>query len=134
MPTSHCARRVIVASRVAATLLVTTLSMSLGCASTQQSGDAANLGAVYSAPTLPAGRYALVVFGMSCPKCISNVDLQLGKITGVAHPKVDMKHGIVTIDVPGPTEPSRDAIFQAILDAGFTLREIRSLPQAEVTP
>lgn len=91
----------------------------------------ARLGAVHTAATLSPGDYALVVFGMSCPKCISNVDLQLGRIAGIAHPKVDMKHGIVTIEVPGPAEPSREAIFRAILDAGFTLREIRALPAKE---
>jgi copper chaperone CopZ len=62
---------------------------------------------------------------MSCPKCISNVDLQLARIEGIRDAKVDMRHGLVTFDVPGPAEPSRAAVSRAILDAGFTLREIR---------
>jgi copper chaperone CopZ len=62
---------------------------------------------------------------MSCPKCISNVDLQLARIEGIRDAKVDMRHGLVTFAVPGPAEPSRAAVSRAILDAGFTLREIR---------
>ena len=119
-------------------LLATTLSLS-GCANTPHvtdsaSSDAISLGAVDTAPALTPGKYALVVFGMSCPKCISNVDLQLAKIAGVAHPKVDMKHGIVTIEVSGPEQPSREALFRAIGDAGFTLREIRTLESTEAKP
>ena len=110
-----------------------------GCATTPDaansgSSDSIPLGAVDTAPALTPGRYALVVFGMSCPKCISNVDLQLAKIAGVAHPKVDMKHGIVTIEVIGPEQPSREALFRAIGDAGFTLREIRTLKTSEAKP
>jgi copper chaperone CopZ len=88
---------------------------------------ASSPGAVYAPETLAPGRYALVVLGMSCPKCISNVDLQLARIEGLRDAKVDMRHGLVTFAVPGPTQPSRAAVSQAILDAGFTLREIRRI-------
>ncbi|MDI9402574.1 MAG: heavy-metal-associated domain-containing protein [Limnohabitans sp.] len=133
------------ASLACASLVTFMALCAAGCASTVSttstdriSSDinlqSAQLGAVHDAQTLAPGRYALVVFGMSCPKCISNVDLQLGRIDGIANPKVDMKHGIVTIDVDGPVAPSREAVFRAILDAGFTLREIRKLPEGEVQP
>lgn len=101
------------------------------CASTHPSttlnDPASSPGAVYAPETLAPGRYALVVLGMSCPKCISNVDLQLARIDGLRDAKVDMRHGLVTFSVPGPTQPSRAAVSQAILDAGFTLREIRRI-------
>ena len=76
--------------------------------------------------TLGPGRYDLVVRGMSCPKCISNVDLQLKRIDGVANPKVDMKHGVVSVTVREGASPSRAEVARAIEDAGFTLVEIRS--------
>jgi hypothetical protein len=38
---------------------------------------------------------------------------------------VDMKNGIVAIDVTGGANPSKDAIANAIADSGFTLVEIR---------
>jgi copper chaperone CopZ len=127
-----------IATTLRIALLSATLALS-GCATTPDaansgSSDSIPLGAVDTAPALTPGKYALVVFGMSCPKCISNVDLQLAKITGVAHPKVDMKHGIVTIEVIGPEQPSREALFRAIGDAGFTLREIRTLKTSEAKP
>jgi copper chaperone CopZ len=127
-----------IATTLRIALLSTTLALS-GCATTPDaansaSSDSISLGAVDTASTLTPGKYALVVFGMSCPKCISNVDLQLAKITGVAHPKVDMKHGIVTIEVIGPEQPSREALFREIGDAGFTLREIRTLKTSEAKP
>jgi copper chaperone CopZ len=62
---------------------------------------------------------------MSCPKCISNVDLQLKRIDGVGEPKVDMKNGVVAITVREGAAPSRAAVASAIGDAGFTLVEIR---------
>ncbi|MEY2807274.1 MAG: Heavy-metal-associated domain [Planctomycetota bacterium] len=105
---------------------ICTLCLLASCASTPDAGGAGSApGAVYASETLAPGRYALVVLGMSCPKCISNVDLQLARIEGIRDAKVDMRHGLVTFVVPGPAEPSRAAVSRAILDAGFTLREIR---------
>ncbi len=124
------ARRARFASAVALAF-VTPAPLLSACASTPSTTsmhDPANApGAVYAPETLVPGRYALVVLGMSCPKCISNVDLQLARIEGLRDAKVDMRHGLVTFSVPGPTQPSRAAVSQAILDAGFTLREIRRI-------
>jgi len=124
------ARRACFAGAVALAFITPTLLLS-ACASitsTVTTSDAASApGTVYAPETLAPGRYALVVLGMSCPKCISNVDLQLARIEGLRDAKVDMRHGLVTFAVPGPTQPSRAAVSQAILDAGFTLREIRRI-------
>lgn len=79
--------------------------------------------------TLPDGNYTLVVHGMSCPKCISNVEMQLARIKGIVHPAIDMKHGFVRIDVEGGANPSKNLIASAIADSGFTLVEIRGSEQ-----
>ena len=71
----------------------------------------------------------LNVKGMSCPKCISNVDLQLKRIDGVVDPKVDMKHGVVSVTVREGAAPTRASVAAAIGDAGFTLTEIREVPR-----
>jgi copper chaperone CopZ len=81
--------------------------------------------AIVGPSTLTAGNYRLIVHGMSCPKCISNVELQLTRITGVTRPVVDMKNGIVSIEVTDGANPSKDTIANAIADSGFTLVEIR---------
>jgi len=101
-----------------------------GCASTPTTASDrdASLAAVGDG-TLAPGRYDLVVRGMSCPKCISNVDLQLKRIDGVVDPKVDMKNGVVAITVRDGAAPSRAAVASAIGDAGFTLAEIRGVPR-----
>jgi lysyl-tRNA synthetase class 2 len=38
------------------------------------------------------------VLGMSCPKCVSNVDIQLMRVPGVQKAQIDMGTGIVTVD------------------------------------
>lgn len=95
------------------------------CASTPTSSPAA----VAGPELLGDGRYQLVVHGMSCPKCISNVEMQLARIKGIVHPAIDMKHGFVRIDVEGGANPSKNLIASAIADSGFTLVEIRGSEQ-----
>lgn len=95
------------------------------CASTPTSNSAP---AVVAGPaSLSDGRYTLVVHGMSCPKCISNVEMQLTRIKGITRPTVDMKNGFVKVEVEGGAAPSKDAIANAIADSGFTLVEIREV-------
>jgi len=108
-----------------------TIACALLCAATL-SGCAATPPAQRSSPsavagpeTLADGRYTLVVHGMSCPKCISNVELQLARIRGVARPVIDMKNGFVRIEVEGGAEPSKADLTEAVTDSGFTLVEIR---------
>ncbi len=98
-----------------------------GCAATSASSSASSAPspAAIGDGALEPGRYDLVVHGMSCPKCISNVDLQLKRIDGVLDPQVDMKNGRVVISVREGASPSRAAVARAIEDAGFTLVEIR---------
>jgi copper chaperone CopZ len=109
-----------------AAVALTLAALPTGCASTQTtpSDRDASLAAIGDG-TLAPRRYDLVVRGMSCPKCISNVDLQLQRIDGVGAPKVDMKIDVVAITGREGAAPSRAAVASAIGDAGFTLVEIR---------
>ena len=113
-----------------AALAAALAAFGLGCAGapTAPSDREPSLAAIGDG-TLAPGRYDLVVRGMSCPKCISNVDLQLKRIDGVVDPKVDMKNGVVAITVRDGAAPSRAAVASAIGDAGFTLAEIRGVPR-----
>jgi copper chaperone CopZ len=103
---------------LAALLLAAPLA---SCQSANRTAQAEIIGPV----TLADGSYRLVVHGMSCPKCISNVELQLARITGITRPEVDMKNGVVTVKVDGNHQPSKASIADAIADSGFTLVEIR---------
>ena len=75
------------------------------------------------APLAP-GPHTLTVRGMSCPKCVSNVDKQLARLPGVDRATVDMKHGTVAIAVSGERRPTPRALANAVEDAGFTLEAI----------
>lgn len=102
-----------------------------GCASTP--AKPAESAAMFATEPLAAGRHVLVVLGMSCPKCISNVDLQLKRLPGVTAATVDMKHGTVTVEVTGDARPSARDFATAVSDAGFTLASIDGAP-AGATP
>jgi mercuric ion binding protein len=93
------------------------------CASTQPAPKSA--AEVAGPDSLEPGRYALGVLGMSCPKCISNVDLQLARIDGVSNIAVDMKNGVVRLEVAAGKPVAKSALFAAVNDAGFTLASIR---------
>ena len=109
--------------RIHAIAVALCCTLAASCQSAPRS--TASPAAVAGPSTLTDGRYTLVVHGMSCPKCISNVELQLTRISGITHPIVDMKNGFVRVEVSGGTSPSKDAIANAIADSGFTLVEIR---------
>lgn len=107
------------------TLLASALLTALPCGLTACQSAPRSSPAIVGPSSLAAGSYQLVVHGMSCPKCISNVELQLTRIAGVTRPVVDMKNGIVAIEVTADANPSKNAIANAIADSGFTLVEIR---------
>jgi copper chaperone CopZ len=77
---------------------------------------------------LGPGRYALDVLGMSCPKCISNIDLQMVRIAYVSNIQVDMQHGTVSFMVAEGGQVDRAALAEAVADAGFTLAGVRATP------
>ena len=77
---------------------------------------------------LGPGRYALDVLGMSCPKCISNIDLQMARIAYVSNIQVDMQHGTVSFTVAEGGQVDRAALAEAVADAGFTLAGVRATP------
>lgn len=105
-------------------LLALLLPLVPGCAA--PSTASASPGAVEGPDLLGPGRYALSVRGMSCPKCISNVDLQLARIAGVRDVAVDMKNGLVRLSVAERNEVAKSALAAAVADAGFTLASIRT--------
>ena len=73
---------------------------------------------------IASGPHTLAVRGMSCPKCVSNVDKQLARLPGVERATVDMKHGTVAIAVSGERRPTPRQLANAVEDAGFTLEAI----------
>ena len=65
----------------------------------------------------------LHVRGMSCPKCVTNVDLQLLAVPGVSSAHVDMGAGTVTVAfdrAANAPHPSQAARANVVACAGFT--------------
>ncbi|MCC5846032.1 MAG: heavy-metal-associated domain-containing protein [Verrucomicrobia bacterium] len=67
----------------------------------------------------------LVVFGLSCPLCASNLETQFRRIPGVAGHQTDLDSGIIHVQVRQGAFVQTEALRRAVADAGFTLREIR---------
>lgn len=74
---------------------------------------------------LTSSSATLVVTGMGCPQCASNVDVQLARLEGVHHTDVDLSTGVITITLAGGKKPSPSKLRDAVLDAGFTPIRIR---------
>ncbi len=70
----------------------------------------------------------LHVDGLSCPLCAHNVTLQLKRLDGVRDVRVNLGTGEVRVECDRGGGPSRDALTQAVHDAGFTLKSIEGLP------
>jgi copper chaperone CopZ len=96
-----------------------------GCASTPTDSSAAP-GQISDSTIVEAGEDTLVLlaYGMACPKCVTNADLQLLKLPGVASVRIDMKHGLIFVTLDGSARPTRGQLTKAITDAGLTLVQI----------
>lgn len=67
----------------------------------------------------------LVAHGMACPKCVTNAELQLMKLPGVASVRIDMQHGILDMTMTGDRRPTQAEIAKAIDDAGLTIVSVQ---------
>ena len=83
--------------------------------------------ALQNKAALTSAEAALLVNGLGCPQCASNVDVQLVRLPGVDHADVDLSTGVVTISMSGPKRPSPFQLKEAVLDAGFTLVRIQEM-------
>lgn len=66
----------------------------------------------------------LHVKGMSCPKCVTNVDIQLNRIPGVKKSSIDMATGTVKVEFDPSKSITRGALAKAVDDSGLTLASI----------
>lgn len=103
-----------------------------GCASTSESSTAASThaapeGTASELKPIEADGATLVVKGLSCPLCATNVDKQLLAVPGVSGVDVDLGSGEVKLAFSALGQhPSRADLRRAIVDSGYTLVEIRT--------
>ncbi len=75
--------------------------------------------------------YRMRVDGLACPYCAYGIEKKLKAIDGVGKIDVDLKAGLVTVDVDKGatlTEPQMKTLFR---DAGFTYRSMTRKPLDE---
>ena len=69
---------------------------------------------------IDSDRVTLVVYGMSCPLCATNVDKQLLRLPGVEDVDVDLDSGRIEIQFDEASPTTRRQIRDAVVDSGFT--------------
>lgn len=72
----------------------------------------------------------LVVHGLSCPLCASNLDQHLLRIDGVSDMWVDLQTGQVQVEIESGKSVSGTDLNRAVRNAGFTLRGIHPRDEA----
>lgn len=73
-----------------------------------------------------ADNVRLYVNGMGCPQCVSNIDLQLAKLSGVKSTRVNLANGTVDVELYAKNRPSPAQINRAV-SGDFTLIKIEEL-------
>lgn len=96
------------------------LALVSGCATLERSSGNAEW-----ADVVITNDVELVVHGLSCPLCASNLDQHLLRMEGVSDMWIDLQTGYVQIEVKPGHEIPANAFERAVRNAGFTLRDIR---------
>ena len=105
-------------------LIVGGCAASGGTVSTTSSGStgptAMSTLATASSEPIATEAATIRVAGLACPKCATNVDVQLSKIPGVKVGNIDMKHGFVQVTFVQQPHPSPARLGRAVEDSGLT--------------
>ncbi len=68
----------------------------------------------------------MLVWGMSCPLCAKNVDIELRRIKGVSFVAADLGEGHVTVTLDGSAPVTRGQLARAVNDSGFTIKSFEN--------
>ncbi|MBL8765307.1 MAG: heavy-metal-associated domain-containing protein [Phycisphaerae bacterium] len=93
-----------------------------GCASSRGAFPTESLA---DTATITGSSATLIVHGMSCPLCASNVDTQLLTVPGVVSANVNMGSGEVRVGFAPGARVTRAQLAKAVDDSGFSLVEVR---------
>jgi copper chaperone CopZ len=112
--------------------LLASAALALGaCSATPQTtadtgaDTSADAGAQQASLDLLSGPGAtLIVHGLSCPLCATNVDKQLRALPGVRSVKVNLGNGEIGVSFSPAGAPTNDQLAKAVTESGFTLVSI----------
>jgi len=96
------------------------------CASSPTSSQPSSALVTASPEPLTQSGAVIEVAGLACPKCASNVDVQLSRIAGVHVENIDMKHGLVQVRFDSDPHPSPARLARAVEDSGLTYLGVRA--------
>ena len=81
----------------------------------------------FSTDPIQANSAMLLVYGMSCPLCATNVDQQLLAVPGVRQVNVDLSNGWVQVSFhPDSVKPSARELASAVVESGMTIVDINT--------
>ena len=68
----------------------------------------------------------LVVYGLSCPLCATNLDQQVQRVPGVRNSWIDLDSGRVRVEVEEGALVDVADLARAVENAGFTLKSVET--------
>ena len=87
---------------------------------------------MWSASALADGtQYRMRVDGLACPFCAYGIEKHLKKIDGVDEIDIDLKNGLVTVNVAEGVTLTDAQMTKLFTDAGFTFRSMSMVPLGE---
>ena len=99
------------------------LCVMLASCSSQQTPQASASPTITDQPVTPPTA-TLLVHGLSCPQCASNVDKQLLAVKGVQQVSVNLGTGQVVVRVNKDQPPTGTQLADAVKKSGYTLVRI----------
>lgn len=98
----------------------------LGCETAETVTGSPGSPYAHAGDTTPVSGSAatLVVNGMSCPLCVTNLDKQLLRMPGVLAVQPNLNDGRVLVTVKPLSPPTRGELAKAVHESGFTLIRI----------
>jgi copper chaperone CopZ len=118
-------------TRVVIPLLAMTLMLIAGCGSRPVATSAVpatqptRTASINDQP-IKASIATLVVHGMGCPQCSTNVDKQLMAVPGVQKVQINLGTGEVDVRLAADHQPTGNQLAAAIKKSGYTLVRIET--------
>ena len=104
-------------------IIPSTLVLALaGCGGEKAESNGDSLRAA-SAANLSQSTARLIVYGMGCPLCATNVEKGLMGVGGVLGVAIDLGDGSVTVSVSDERRPTKAALTEAVEEGGFTVAD-----------
>lgn len=83
-----------------------------------------DIAATHAQTPVTGDEVVLLVNGLGCPQCATNIDRALERVPGVTSVQVDLGSGKVTVGLGSKRKPTPHELSEAVADAGLTLVKI----------